>query len=68
MTIRIALASIAAAALATTSATAQAAPREAAPVEGEHLGGSPIITIVLIFAILAGILLLAGGSDEPQSP
>jgi len=68
MILRGALASIAAGALAATPLTAQAAPREASPVAGEDLGGSPWITIALVFAALAGLLLIAGGSDNPTSP
>ncbi len=74
MILRGVLASISAGALAATPLAAHAAPRDAAPVardatpmEGEHLGGSPLIPIVLIALVLAAILALSSG-DKSVSP
>ena len=66
MILRGVLASTAAAAFAATPLAAQAAPREDAPVAGEQLGGSPWITIAVVFAVLAGLLLIVGNSDGPE--
>ena len=57
--------------LAASPVAAQSVDRTPAPTESapsEQLGGSPWITIAIVFAILAGILLLTGGSDNPSSP
>jgi hypothetical protein len=63
--------SFAAAALVVSPVAAQPVDRTSAGMESaqsERLGGSPMVTIVIIFAVLAGLLLLAGGNDNPTSP
>jgi hypothetical protein len=68
---RTVFASIAAGALVMSPVAAQPVNRTPASTESaqtEQLRGSPWITIVVVFAVLAGILLLAGGNDAPTSP
>lgn len=64
----IALGSAAAAMVAAPiAANATVATRSAAPVEGEQeLGGSILIAVLAVAAVVAGIIIIA--DDEPSSP
>lgn len=49
-------------------ANAAVASRTAAPVEGEQqLGGSILIAVLAVAAVVAGIIIIAD-EDEPASP
>lgn len=66
----IALTSAAVAMVATPMvANAAVAQRSAAPVEGEQeLGGSILIAVLAVAAVVAGIIIISDGDDEATSP
>jgi hypothetical protein len=66
---RLILSPIVATALAVAPVSAGAMERTPAPLEdSEELGRSPILTIVLIAALLGALILVVSDSDNPVSP
>ena len=55
--------------LASAPISADASPRVAAPVEDtEQLGGSPVLVIVLIAAVLAALIAVVSDDNDAVSP
>lgn len=58
--------------LASAPAAAQAADaagaRDGEPVEGEEIGGGFLLPLVAALAVIAAIVLITDGDDEPTSP
>ena len=73
MKLRNFLAATAAVALTAAPVAAQAAVADVArtgtPVEGEELGGSLLLPILAVIAVVVGIVLITDdGDEEPASP
>jgi hypothetical protein len=72
MKLRKILAAAAAVSLTAAPVAAQAAKVEGArsseAIEGEEVGGSFLIPLLAIIAVVAAIVLVSGGDDEPTSP
>ena len=63
-----AAASVATAPVAAQAATAMRDARTGSPVEGEQLGGSFVIPLILLVAVVFGALIVISDDDEPASP